>query len=584
MFCIYCGARVADDAKRCPSCGSALLMEGEPKTAPEAAQTSEPEALNTEPVTQDTIIAEGPILPKAQENEEDGRDIYSSAPHRFRPEPEMEDISSGRQMEIPQAEYTPPVNTNTAQQEIPHTGYRDNYVYEEYQEAPPKKKRAWIWIVVVILILAAIGGTAAGIYMWYSAPSQQFSRALAANDYEAITQLLPQLEDSEREALAADMKTYAAEVVERYNKGEVEYGTAYDLVDRLQRLFPDAPQLKSAAEDMKALKTSKEDYASALSAEQSGDVSGALRLFGSVIEKDTNYADAQTHIEAIKSDYKENILKQAQALAAAGDYIGAQELLTSSSTILGDDADIAEKMAELQDQETEEYVTGLLELAQEMADEKDYIGAVKLLQDAEKQDTRFVQQIEKYREAYKAEKLEEAEGYAQASDYEEAVAVLESALEFLGEDEKLNAKIAQYKEMYPVLLTNLAPSGGTNCNSVWGATAANGTTYSNGLSFALYPELAESVYTEYSPEGKYKRFSGTWVIDGSTTEGFIGKVRVYVDGALQYELSSLTLNSGAAEMNLLITGAQTIRIEAEGAFTDPFQVGYIYLADATFKN
>ena len=64
----------------------------------------------------------------------------------------------------------------------------------------------------------------------------------------------------------------------------------------------------------------------------------------------------------------------------------------------------------------------------------------------------------------------------------------------------------------------------------------------------------------------------------------MGAESVYVDGALQYELSSLTTRSSAKEMNLLISGAKEIRIEAEGAFTDPYQVGYIYLAGATFRN
>ena len=112
----------------------------------------------------------------------------------------------------------------------------------------------------------------------------------------------------------------------------------------------------------------------------------------------------------------------------------------------------------------------------------------------------------------------------------------------------------------------------------------DGNQYSKGLSFALYPEVAETIETSYKPDGKYKRLSGTWVIESNTTEGFIGKIRVYVDGSLQYELSSLTINSSAKEMNLLIGDAKEIRIEAEGAFTDPFQVGYIYLAGATFRN
>lgn len=586
MFCIYCGARVADDARICPVCGNTVLVAGEPELAPE--NNAEPQVVTAERATEDTIIADIPMKPAAQQGDQpdDGRDIYSTAPHRFREELEMEDISSGEQIDIPPVEYKAP-QSEPVQQNVPYmNGYQDGYVYEEFDESlqKPKKKRVWIWFAVIVPILLAIGGTAIGIYIWYNAPSQQFSRALEADDYAKITQLLPQLEDSERDALAADMKEYAAKAVQRYNNGEVEYSAAYDLVDRLQRLFPDALELQTAAEQMKTLKASKESFASAQSAEQTGDVHNALRLFGEVSELDTNYEAAQTRITQIKADYKASVLEEAQALADAGDFTGAQTVLTESSAILGDDPDIRAKMTELQDMETENYVTSMLEMAQDLVDEGDLIGAVKLLEETTKEDPRFTQQIEKYKETYKTEKLQEAQAYADASDYEEAVAVLESAKSFLGEDEKLTAKIKEYKDMYPVLLVDLAPSGGSNCSSVWGATGSDGSQYSNGLSFALYPEVAETVETEYSPGGKYKRFSGTWVVENNTTDRFIGKIRVYVDGSLQYELSSLTVSSSAAEMNLLISGAQTIRIEAEGAFADPRQVGYIYLAGATFRN
>ena len=61
-------------------------------------------------------------------------------------------------------------------------------------------------------------------------------------------------------------------------------------------------------------------------------------------------------------------------------------------------------------------------------------------------------------------------------------------------------------------------------------------------------------------------------------------MRVYVDGSLQYEVSSLTRDSAATDMSLVIDGAQTVRIEVEGSFDSLRSTGYVYLADATFSN
>ena len=138
--------------------------------------------------------------------------------------------------------------------------------------------------------------------------------------------------------------------------------------------------------------------------------------------------------------------------------------------------------------------------------------------------------------------------------------------------------------MSRVLLTDLSPSGGTACDSGWTAADAAGNSYGNGLSFALYPVIQTSVETEYAPGGQYRLLSGTWVVEGDSAEGFSAAVRVYVDGSLQYEVSSLTRSSGATDMSLVIDGAQTVRIEVEGSFDSLRSTGYVYLADATFSN
>ena len=78
--------------------------------------------------------------------------------------------------------------------------------------------------------------------------------------------------------------------------------------------------------------------------------------------------------------------------------------------------------------------------------------------------------------------------------------------------------------------------------------------------------------------------TGTWVVEGDTSDDFIGTVRIYVDDHLQYEVSSLTVNSPASALSLSISGASTVRIEVKGAFASLRAVGYLYLADAKFEN
>lgn len=592
MFCIYCGATLPEGATKCTICGNATVLPAAEKAEisadpiPEPAATEEPEAGPQEQTAVPEAREPAPV--SADTPADDMPDGDSSAvPAEEEPaEPEAEapafseDISSGEQLPLPQ-------DTPAPAQDMSYTppDYADNYVYEEYEEeeAAPRKKRSLLWLWIALPIVLAVAGTVTGILLWYNAPMQQLTRALDANDYSTVTTILPQLSESELDSVSGQMKTYAETVLDRYNRGEAAYTNAYELLDRLRRLFP-ASGLDSAVDRIQALKASKDAFTEAQKLEKDGEAAGAISRYGAVIEEDVNYEAAQAQIESIRTAYKEQVLSEAQALADAKDYLGARAALLNSSEVLGDDPDIAAKLEELQKAEFDDYVQSLLKTAQGFADEGDYAGAIQLLEDATKQDERFDKQIEAYRQEYKEKALSEAADLAGNADYTGAVAVLEKSRDLLGDDADISEKIAEYEAMYPVLLVDLSPTGGTDCATSWSASDASGNTYGNGLSFSLYPVIQRTVETEYAPNGQYRRLSGTWVVEGDSSDDFIATVRVYVDGSLQYETSTLTRASAPAGMSLIIEGAQSVRIEVEGAFATLRSTGYVYLADATFSN
>ena len=297
-----------------------------------------------------------------------------------------------------------------------------------------------------------------------------------------------------------------------------------------------------------------------------------------------NHDDAQTQIQNIRTAYKEKVLSDAQSRADEKDFLGAEAILMNSADILGDDKDVQAKLEEIKDAELNNYVETLLSTAKTLADDGDLPGAVNVLQDATRSDKRIDAQIATYKNQYKQKILDAAAKQAGESRYSDAVETLQNADDILSGDSDIAAKIEEYKALYPVSLTDLSPSGGEDCSQNWTAYDANGNAYSNGLNFSLYPVIAKTVYTEYAPNGQYKRLTGTWVVEGDTSDDFIGTVRIYVDDHLQYEVSSLTVNSPASALSLSISGASTVRIEVEGAFASLRAVGYLYLADAKFEN
>ena len=437
-------------------------------------------------------LSEAEPTPEAEDtpsNSPDGEDIYSHSPTDF-----TEDISSGDALgdkpEGMEHEGTFTVSPTPEEisgpeprvQPIEYT-YNDGYAYEEYDEKP-KKKRSFKWLFIVLPILIAIGATIGGIFWWYNAPMQKLTRALDAYDYSAAAQVLPTLSKDELASVSDQMQEYAQTVIDRYNKSEANYDSSYELLDRLQKLFPNIG-LDDQLDGIQSLKDSKEAYKNGKSLQAQGEDGRAITEYQKVIHADVNHDDAQ--IATYKNQYKQKILDAAAKQAGESRYYDAVETLQNADDILSDDSDIA-------------------------------------------------------------------------------------------------AKIEEYRALYPVSLTDLSPSGGENCSQNWTAYDANGNAYSNGLNFSLYPVIAKTVYTEYAPNGQYKRLTGTWVVEGDTSDDFIGTVRIYVDDHLQYEVSSLTVNSPASALSLSISGASTVRIEVEGAFASLRAVGYLYLADAKFEN
>lgn len=387
MFCIYCGATLPEGAKKCTLCGNPVVRTPEataqPVSEPESESAPAPET-PTEPAAEDISsnstesLSEAEPTPEAEDtpsNSPDGEDIYSHSPTDF-----TEDISSGDALgDKPEdmkhegtftVSPTPEENSGPEPrvQPIEYT-YNDGYAYEEYDEKP-KKKRSFKWLFIVLPILIAIGATIGGIFWWYNAPMQKLTRALDAYDYSAAAQVLPTLSKDELASVSDQMQEYAQTVIDRYNKSEANYDSSYELLDRLQKLFPNIG-LDDQLDGIQSLKDSKEAYKNGKNLQAQGEDGRAITEYQKVIHADVNHDDAQTQIQNIRTAYKEKVLSDAQSRADEKDFLGAEAILMNSADILGDDKDVQAKLEEIKDAELNNYVETLLSTAKTLADDGD---------------------------------------------------------------------------------------------------------------------------------------------------------------------------------------------------------------------
>ena len=526
------------------------------------------------PETQDT--ADGTASPAAEEPAE--------APAPDAPpadtEDHVEELSSGEQLPEP-----PTVHSSTlaAQADAP-VPYEDNYIYEEYEDELPRRKRSLKWLWIALPIAAAVIATVTGIAVWFNAPMQKLTRALDANDYTTVTQLLPQLSEEELRGVAEDMKTYAAAVIDRYNSGETDYTSAYELLDRLRRLFPDSG-LDNDVKRIEALKASKDAFNEAQYLEESGEAAGAVSRYSAVIADDTNYEAAQKQIEAVRAAYKEQVLEEAQALAdsritAARRPCFEQQRRTRRRCGHHRKARGAEKgrAGRLRGQPAQDRA-GLC-LRRRLRRRNPASGGCH----------------EGRRALHKADRgLQEPVQGSCAQGGRGLCGKLRlrgrggGARKIAGasfsDDADIAAKNRGIRGDVSGLLADLSPSGGMDCATGWTASDASGNSYGSGLSFALYPVIQKTVETEYEPGGQYRRLSGIMGDRGATARTTSPPPCASMWTAPRNMRSrAFTRGDSPAEMNLIIDGAETVRIEVEGSFSSLRSTGYVYLADATFGN
>ena len=167
-----------------------------------------------------------------------------------------------------------------------------------------------------------------------------------------------------------------------------------------------------------------------------------------------------------------------------------------------------------------------------------------------------------------------------AGNYNSAISKLNEALNVVGDNEELKAKLKAVQGDKPVSLASLAAiNGGWEWNTGT-PTDPFGNTYSSASNFAIFSDSAgesESVdhvdipnygdyievresYAEYRLYGDYKQLSFNVVPNESIGEYLYGSVKVYADDTLVFSSPNIGRKADLQSYQVDITGAEYIKI------------------------
>lgn len=314
---------------------------------------------------------------------------------------------------------------------------------------------------------------------------------------------------------------------EDYQSGD--YGLYGDIEDELETIEEMgieeiSVKLQETITNTEALHNSQDAFSDAEREEGYGDYEDAIYNYSQVIETDPNYATAQSKIKELMPLYREELFDSVDSSLSWNYYTSAFEKLYEAITAFPDDAEIKKKVSD-----TEAII---IAEADKLVDEK---------------------------------------------QYDEAIKIIEYALDGYPENKTLTAKIDEIEKGRPTFLKDLTESSKSKNCDYMNATATGAEFYGY---FVFDPGQDESktAIAEYDLEKKYSKFTATFSPNTLTNEKEKFTIEILVDGKVVKTIKNFKSNSKNEKVELDITGAGKIEIRVKS--TDWNDYNYINMFDA----
>ena len=478
-----------------------------------------------------------------------------------------------------------------------------------------KKKRPLKLIIVLILILAV---AAAGVSIFFINQKNivlmdNFIEAVeSGNVNEAISIYDTNITDTGLEEDAPEqLQTLLDNAANQFENGETAYVDALRTVESIEQIsiargVLNTEQFAEIYTRMEALGNSRVAYTTGLSYQDEQKYPDAIAQFSAVLQDDTYcYEDAQARITECQKIYKENTLEQVNAYIADGQHSDAMHLLDNALEVLPNDTDLSALRDTSYSNAVETAITEALAKAASQAENGDHSGAIKTINAslAIHQDDRLKTALSTYQiqyalvtadtcvsngdypgaitaiadglesnpenvdlltaysdyyDTYVADVISEADAYAAALDYDNAISIVRQALENLPEDETLSAKLDTLKASKPISLSSLDALNTDDWR--WNDGSATDPFGNDYSALCNYVIATYDGYIEYRLYGEYKTLTGLIAPQEGIGENGSGQVQIYADDTLVYNSPTIQQKTDAFRFSTDISGAEYIKI------------------------
>ncbi len=407
-----------------------------------------------------------------------------------------------------------------------------------------------ILVLAVTLVVSFFTSSAYNVYK--DMKDEQYSSALS--EYRTGVK-----DNFIQEALMdALLKNYGDEIVNRFKSGEIDYDSAVDALEALEKMGYENTTDKLEQVDVvnnasNALEKGDEYY-------ENGDIANAIAEYSKIPEDNENYAAAQKKINELCPQYVSSVVKTVQQYNSQRKYKDSLSYLNTAYAVLPSSAN----KSDLDSVKAETIAYYKEQVASEVADyinNSQYVEAFNLINEATalSDDTYFAELRTSTEAKYVEYITNTVQAYLDQGDYISAKRVVDTALTVLPDNvdlADLGRKVTRETPTY--LLDVLTPYSSSDYKAyINGETMQmGGNAYTNGFTLTPWSGTGNAVF---NIDAKYTTLSFiVGHIDNTRKES--ATIKIYCDGILKKEFS---MNAEALPQKITvdITGVKQLKFE-----------------------
>ena len=439
-----------------------------------------------------------------------------------------------------------------------------------------KEQKSKLPIIIVCLVLVA-ALVAAAIFV--------LPKLLNDNTDDGKESETVLITDADKDNLSKKEQNEVKEIVTGAESDAAggNYEEALKKIEDGMKEYPDSETLKNKSEEYtKKIKDNKISVilSDSKTKADSGNYEDALKKIEAGLRIYPDSEELKSKAEEYRAVFdiqvKDDVLLRAAEYATNKDYISAMNIIKNAQKKYGEKEEFTEALNTYEKEYFEQVKKEAIEAAEELAEEKKYLEAIEKIDAAlaiVESDIELTSKKDLYETNYIDNVISEADNFVRNKKYKQAIELLEEILKKYPKNKTLSDKLEHIKKIRPTDISSMVPinlGGGAEMDEAkWNAgvpTDPFGNTYSSSENFIIVSGYNKytyggngSAYMEYRLYKKYSNISGfvcPYFDIAETGEMFI---QIIGDDRVLYE-TSVVRKMDPLEFNVDITDVDYLKI------------------------